>query len=239
MKFSNNYHFHVVGCLFIFASLIIPLALPIIEGSGINQQLYPINSKPYGLTYGEWSAKWWQWAISIPTEDSPIVDRTGAKCAVGQNDPNVWFLAGTGGGEAGRVCAIPAGKAIFFPVINMECSFTEFPDLKAESDLKKCAKDDQDKVTNLLATVDGVAIPDLKKYRVQSPLFNMTAPGDNVMGIPPGTTQTVSDGFWVFLKPLSPGKHEIHFTGSLADFTATGPLNLVEDAKYDLTITEP
>jgi hypothetical protein len=74
----------------------IPLALPITEGSGISQ-LYPTNSKPYGLTYGEWSAKWWQWAMSIPTKDSPIVDKTGAKCAVGQNDPNVWFLAGTGG----------------------------------------------------------------------------------------------------------------------------------------------
>jgi hypothetical protein len=157
-KNSFSYHFQVVGCLFIFASLIIPLALPITEGSSINQQLYPINSKPYGLTYGEWSAKWWQWAMSIPTKDSPIVDKSDAKCAVGQNDPNVWFLAGTGGGEADRVCAIPAGKAIFFPVINVECSFTEFPDLKTESDLRKCAMDDQDKVTNLLATVDGVSM---------------------------------------------------------------------------------
>ena len=238
MKFSNNFHFQIVGCLFISAILIIPHALHITEGSGINQQLYPINSKPYGLTYGEWSSKWWQWAMSIPTKDSPIVDKTGAKCAVGQNDPNVWFLAGTGGGEANRVCAIPAGKAIFFPIINVECDYS-YPNLKTESDLRKCAKDDQDKVTNLLTTVDGVAIPDLKQYRVQSPLFNMTVPKDNVMGIPPGTAQAVSDGFWVFLRPLPPGKHEIDFTGSLADFTATGPLNLVEDAKYDVTITEP
>lgn len=238
MKFSNNYHFHVVGCLFIFASLIIPLALPITEGSGISQQVYPINSKPFGLTYGEWSAKWWQWGLSIPTKDSPIVDETGTKCDVGQKDPNVWFLSGHGGGEVSRACSIPAGKAIFFPVINVECDYSS-PNLKTESDLRKCAKDDQDKVSNLRATVDGVAIPDLENYRVQSPLFNMTVPKDNVMGIPPGTIQAVSDGFWIFLKPLSPGKHEIHFTGSLADFTATGPLNLVEDVKYDITITNP
>ena len=141
-------------------------------------------------------------------------------------------------GEVSRACSIPAGKAIFFPVINVECDYTS-PNLKTESDLRKCATDDQNKVSNLRATVDGVAIPDLEKYRAQSPLFNMTVPKDNVMGIPPGTTQAVSDGFWVFLKPLSPGKHEIHFTGSLADFTATGPLNLVEDVKYDITITNP
>lgn len=238
MRFSNNYFFQVVGCLFIFAGLIIPLALPITEGSGISQQVYPINSKPFGLTYGEWSAKWWQWGLSIPTKDSPIVDETGTKCAVGQNNSNVWFLSGHGGGEVSRACSIPAGKAIFFPVINVECDYTS-PNLKTESDLRKCATDDQNKVSNLRATVDGVAIPDLEKYRAQSPLFNMTVPKDNVMGIPPGTTQAVSDGFWVFLKPLSPGKHEIHFTGSLADFTATGPLNLVEDIKYDITVTNP
>ena len=97
MRFSNNYFFQVVGCLFIFAGLIIPLALPITEGSGISQQVYPINSKPFGLTYGEWSAKWWQWGLSIPTKDSPIVDETGTKCAVGQNNSNVWFLSGHGG----------------------------------------------------------------------------------------------------------------------------------------------
>jgi hypothetical protein len=28
---------------------------------------------------------------------------------------------------------------------------------------------------------------------------------------------TVSDGFWVFLKPLSPGKHELEFGASVID----------------------
>jgi hypothetical protein len=235
MKFSDNYHFQAVCCLFIFAGLIIPLIVSNVEGSDISQQVYPINSKPYGLTYGEWSTKWWQWVSSIPTKDNPTVDETGAKCAVGQNNSNVWFLAGVGGGEVTRACSIPAGKAIFFPVLNVECDYLS-PDIKTESDLRKCAKDDQDKATNLQATVDGVAIPDLKKYRVQSPLFNMTLPEDNVMGYRPGTTQAVSDGFWIFLKPLPAGKHELHFTGSLVDFTATGPLNFISDAKYDIVI---
>ena len=69
------------------------------------------------------------------------------------------------------------------------------PDLKTESDLRSCAKADQDKATNLQVTVDGVAISDVKMYRVQSPLFNVTIPKDNVIGSPPGTTQAVSDGF--------------------------------------------
>jgi len=28
--------------------------------------VFPINSAPYGKTYGEWSAKWWQWDLSCP-----------------------------------------------------------------------------------------------------------------------------------------------------------------------------
>ena len=238
MKSSDNYQFQVIGCLSIFAVLIIPVTLSNIEGSNISERVYPINSKPYGLTYGEWSAKWWQWLTSIPTKDNPSVDETGAKCAVGQKEPNLWFLSGTGGGEVTRACSIPAGKAIFFPVLNVECDYLS-PDLKTESDLRKCAKDDQDKATNLQATVDGVAIPDLKSYRVQSPLFNMTLPKDNAMGYPQGTTQAVSDGFWIILKPLPAGEHQIHFSGSLVDFTATGPLNFVSDAKYDITVTNP
>jgi hypothetical protein len=206
------------------------------EASNIGQSVYPINSKPYGLTYGEWTAKWWQWVLAIPTKDNPVVDESGEKCAVGQNNPDVWFLAGTGGGEVARTCTIPSGKAIFFPVLNVECDYLSDLAHKTEADLRKCAKDDQDKATNLQATIDGVTIPDLNMYRVQSPLFNLTIPKDNAMGIPPGFTQAISDGFWVLLKPLPVGKHEIHFSGSLVDFTTTGPLNFVSDAKYDITI---
>src|SRR5829696_6154711 len=97
MNFSNNNHFYVIGCLLIFAGIIIPVTFSNTEGSNISQSVYPINSKPYDKSYGEWSAKWWQWFVPIPTNDNPAVDRTGEKCAVGQNDPNVWYLAGTGG----------------------------------------------------------------------------------------------------------------------------------------------
>lgn len=235
MKVVNRYQFQLAGCMFIGIGFIIQVAISSTEGVNISQSVYPVNSKPYGLTYGEWTAKWWQWVLSIPTQDNPGVDETGEKCAVGQNNTNVWFLAGTGGGQVTRTCTVPAGKAILFPILNVECDYLS-PDMKTESDLRICAKDDQDKATNLQATVNGVAIPDLKTFRVQSPLFNATIPKDNIIGLPPATTQAISDGFWILLKPLPAGQHEIHFTGSLVDFTSTGPMNFVSDAKYDITV---
>jgi hypothetical protein len=230
---------NVVAMASVILLLILPAIIPFVRAESININLGVLssdNSKYYGFTYGEWTSKWWQWALSIPSGDNPGNDATGKNCAQKQNNPNVWFLAGTFGGNAERECTIPAGKAILFPIIIYECSYAEYPASKTESDLLSCAKSQTDHVTNLAVSVDGVNIPDLQRYRVQSALFNFTFPRDNVYGVAEGLTQAVSDGFWVFLKPLSPGKHEIHFSGVSQGFTATSNLNFAIDVKYHLTV---
>ena len=63
-------------------------------------------------------AKWWKWVLAIPASQNPIFDQTGADCGLGQNG-GVWYLAGTTGGAVTRTCTIPAGKSIFFPIINV------------------------------------------------------------------------------------------------------------------------
>lgn len=71
-----------------------------------------------GESFRQLSAQWQQWALSIPTSINPQLDATGEHCMVGQSG-SVWFLAGIfGGGSATRTCAVPAGKALYFPVLN-------------------------------------------------------------------------------------------------------------------------
>lgn len=190
------------------------------------------DSKPYGKTYGEWTAEWWKWFISIPTDRNPIADPTGERCGEGQNGP-VWFLVSSGGGKTERSCPIPAGKAILASAINVECSFTEDDSLKTEDDLRACANNDQDLVTQHEAKLEG---SELEVSRVESPLFDVTFPDDNIFAAPSGPSQSVSDGYWVFLKPLAPGEHELHTQGLLVDYTTTGPVNLVEDSTYHLSV---
>jgi len=79
---------------------------------------------------------------------------------------------------------------------------------------------------------------DLKSYRIQSPLFSVTLPEDNIFGVTAGPTQAVSDGYWVFLSPLSPGNHEIHFRGATVDFTIGSTNNFVTESKYDVAVVE-
>ena len=56
-------------------------------GNGGNPRVYPPGSRPFGLSYGEWSARWWQWAYSMPVTGHPLFDETGADCAAGQSGP--------------------------------------------------------------------------------------------------------------------------------------------------------
>lgn len=205
-----------------------------VENNGVIAVYHP-DSKPYNMTYGEWTAKWWQWAYSMPEALNPMNDDTGRNCANNQTGP-VWFLAGTGGGAVTRQCTIPSDKAILIPIINVECDSATDPALDSEAEIRACAKADQDTVIVKEITVDGTNVGNLDNYRFQSPLFNLTFPENNIAGVTPQTAKAVSDGFWVLLEPLSPGMHDIHFKGALGDPTATGITNFALDVRYLLTV---
>jgi hypothetical protein len=213
-----------------------------------NQSLvFDAKSKPYGLAFGEWTGKWWQWAYSIQKNKNPAYDNAGKYCAEGQSGP-VWFLTSSYQHPVDRYCTIPFGKSILFTILNSECSFAEFPNLKTEKQLRQCAQDMQNSVIHVQAKVDGNNITDLGKYRIQSPLFNFTIPKNNILDLPSQiTTSSVSDGNWVFLKPLVVGKHIISFKGSLKnvsknkgdksnEFSFAGPYGWDNKVTYHITI---
>jgi hypothetical protein len=167
------------------------------------------------------TALWWQTVLSIPGDS---LDR----CDLGTRD--VVFLAGTTGGAATRSCTIPAGTSILVPLINVECSTVEGNgDIPAE--LRACARGFAEQFTDLSLTIDGVAVADLQRFRVHSPVFQFTAAPGNVFGIPAGTTRSVADGYWVLIRPLSPGTHIISFGGAFL------PGGFTPSVTYTLTVT--
>jgi hypothetical protein len=185
----------------------------------------------YGNTYGEWSARWWQWLFSIPKATNPNIDTTGANCAQKQAGP-VWFLAGAFGGVVQRSCTVPAGKALFFPILNAlfgagagDCDPSN-PGVPCNlADLRVTAAGAMDSV-KLTAIIDGQPLEDLNQQRVQSPALTITWPDNNVSkdatgtSIPQGTyTPNVSDGYWLMLPPLPAGNHTIYFKGVVGTFT--------------------
>lgn len=191
-----------------------------------NPGIYPVNSSPFGKTYGQWSAEHWKYIMSIPYASSPLNDQSGANCDVGQSGP-VWYLAGTfcpnpepcAIATATRDCTVPYGKAIFFPIIDVECSTYE-GNGTTDAELRACASGFQDLAAGMSAEIDGVSVENVNSYRVQSPLFTMGPfPADNILGAPAGTTTpSVSDGVFLMVKPLSLGDHTIHFAGGIPAF---------------------
>jgi hypothetical protein len=190
-----------------------------------NPGVIPVNSNTYGKTYGEWSAEWWKWALSIPDSKNPVKDESGKFGAEGQSG-KVWFLAGTWGKTGvSRICTIPAGKALFFPIVNYECSKIE-GNGNNKKELLANTTPTIDNVTVKEVKVDGKSLKKLDKYRVTSKLFVFRLPPDNVLGIPTGprgsSSIAVSDGYWIMLEPLPAGKHTIEIHGEIKvsdDFT--------------------
>jgi hypothetical protein len=223
MKKYGRRHSQIVIAVIVFVLglMVLVTMVPGVQAGSrdLKRGVFKPNSNSYGNTYGEWSARWWQWVLSIPEATNPNLDPTGANCAEGQAG-QVWFLAGTFGGPATRDCTVPAGRALFFPLLNTvfgaavgDCEPTGLGPCIV-NDLRAGAAGNVDNPKTLEASVDGVQLKNLIDFRVQSPVFLLTLPEDAVFGLPSGTfTPQVSDGYWLMLAPLSPGMHTIHFKG--------------------------
>jgi hypothetical protein len=176
--------------------------------------LFQIESRPFNLSYAEWTGKWWQWVFSIPKCTNPLIDDTGKHCTRGQDGP-VWYLAGTTGSTyyAERKCMIPGTKAILFPIIVSQFSFAEKPQIMNNSELILHTSKDINQCSLVEAIIDGMNLHDQATSRIRYGPFNLHVRNDNIWDLKAGQTKAVSDGYWVFLKPLPVGDHTIEFHG--------------------------
>lgn len=79
-------------------------------------------------------------------------------------------------------------------------------------------------------------VQNLQNYIVQTPLFDVSFPKDNIFSAPAGPTKAVSHAYVVFLKPLKVGKHDIHFDQVTLGSPETGTGNYAYDVTYHLTV---
>jgi hypothetical protein len=197
----------------------------------------PITSQPQGRSYGEWGARWWQWALATPANINPFA---GADCQGGQTG-HVWFLGGVfGGGEIERTCRMPTGTALFFPIINNAyAAFLNDPaDTRTEAYVREAARC---VATVVSASVDGAAIDQVARYYVDaqdSPLFDIQLPVDNILGLTEEDAEQLllspvaHSGYYLFVAPLPPGTHtlEWHASGECGAQTVSYTLEVVAGA---------
>jgi hypothetical protein len=196
-------------------------------------------------SYGQLGVLWWKWVLSIPAEQNPLFDTTGADCAVDQSGGR-WFLVGSPGGSVTRSCTLPADKKIFFPIISVENDYPcpeppIFQPAPGQS-LKDFLTNGTGSIpgavtlinqaTDLQASLDGASIPILASYRGTSNMYSFAGDPSLTAVFDPCITgsqqKAVSDGYWLLLAPLSSGQHTLQFGGSL--------FGNPESATYKLTV---
>src|SRR5215208_6134887 len=96
-----------------------------------------------GASLAEWSARQWQWTVSLPIPVNPGQDVTGVTCAYGQFGP-VFFIP-----RNYPPCTVPAGVALFVPIAGTACSTVEPPPYagRDEAELRAYAAAEVDRYT--------------------------------------------------------------------------------------------
>jgi hypothetical protein len=213
-------------------TLAVASSTKIVRGDNINPGIYSTNSTPHGIPYPQWTQEYWRWDFSLPKAQHPRDNYTPEKCANGQHGP-VWFLPELLSGTQERTCTIPSGKSILVAHLDGECDSSD-PTLHNDQDLRKCATEGQDYGV-ISATLDGVPIKNLDRYRIVSGFYNLTIPADNIFNEPPGIYRAFTNGWFVFLEPPHPGTHHLRLTVSVQN-PIKPQYNYASDVTYHLII---
>jgi hypothetical protein len=181
-------------------------------------RIFPPDSTPYGRSYGEWAAEFWQWAFPLPVEGHPFLPSPADPYfdySYAQSG-KVWFWSAPDG-PLTRIVTMPAEKAMFLTIRDVDCSSLEAPDSGffgvTEEEQRACAKFWADHIVDVFCVIDGVAVADLQAYRVTTPQFKFKAPTPWIFGEVGGKGTAVGDGYFLMLE-LPKGAHTIHYGGT-------------------------
>jgi hypothetical protein len=200
-------------------------------GQEDQSKIFLPGSSPYGISFNQWIGKWWQWYNSVPKTESPNFPDypnhiSKVDCGIRQ-DPSspVFFLFTPLVDEpsAERTCDVPKNKAILLPIISGEADDGDPEQTdKSEQGMIQTAKSGNDYAA-ISIKLDNTKLNfnEAPKFRTMSGFFNMTLPEHNIWEEKevPGTYKGVTEGYFLFLKPLSEGNHTLYYEA------ATNPPN--------------
>ena len=248
--------------------LVAPTALNILLAAGINaQSINPAVIDPTAAyankAYTDLAAGWWQYLMSLPTTNNPLLYDPAhpvIPISTGQSGP-VWFIGGNFGYRQGESITnnytntVPGGIGLFLAIESVEVDNSDCPNPTdfSCSTLLSSIRSEEDDVTNITCTIDGVSLAGLgdaltTPYRVQA-CFDFTCPSlnnyvhdfesggngqpelcySNNAGIPYSIQGAACDGVFLMIAPLSVGPHVIHYASWYQGF-------LIQDVTHYITV---
>lgn len=196
---------------------------------GASSLAHPPEAYVHGASLEEWTARHWQWTLSMPVGGHPGQDASGDACLAGQSGPVLFMPRNL------PPCTVPEGATILLPISGGECSSVEQDPFSGDDEqaLRNCAAQEADRYVNVSVTVDGEHIPNIDAYRTSTPLLPVALPEHNVLGAAPGLAWSVADGHMMLLRPMEPGEHTIIVHTETIDGV------VLPDKMLELTVAEP
>ena len=237
-------------------------------GPGGKIWIAPPGTHPFGRTYGEWAIAWWQWALATSASVNPLLDPRSSACDIGVQPAHVRFIGGNFGGGAGdppveRHCTVPAGTALFFPVLNGVWASTPTPKhgcdvagdpwygtrpgdpgyrVFLDTVYKPAGIDPKNPKGSLTLTVDKEPIHGIEqRYLISRVFFHAVLAKYNIFDAilkadcfdSINLSPDVTFGYYIFLAPLPPGRHTLRWK---ADATLPILGKLHQDVTYHITV---
>ncbi len=202
---------------------------------------YAKEDSPFGITYDDWIARFWNWDYSIPLdpETNTFAGLNENGCLVNKENSTVMLIDTAVGGVWNQNCTISSNEGILIPLWTGECdqgakglesaSFKELSDCARGFDLGKIKG--QVKVDNIpVATLDAVDYTTNimnNVSEINTKQFNVSIPDETHMSTERfGTFPAAAHGWFVFLKPLEPGDHTVYYENSVLPTTLSGAGNV-------------
>jgi hypothetical protein len=222
-------------------------------------ELFSEDDKPFGISQTDWLSKYWNWWVAIsPNEVVDIKENGGCLINI---DGSVVMLAELTLEKVKPVleCDISSKQAVLVPLWIAWCDSGNDADYNInppEKSWAECAreryntghiKSEARLDENIIAKMDVYSFPDKSKNNIVSlnnvteiygttTDFSLTLPKENHKQLKSGTFVAGSQGWIVFLKPLSPGKHELFYSNTVLPIEGiTSTVNEAE-IKYVLNV---
>lgn len=227
------------------------ICLTILSLSGLSgaagNEIFSKNDSPFNISRDIWLSKWWSWSISIPNDNR--------QCVMDESGPMVMLMDTALKIPSHQECQISSKQGIVIPMWTsfMEASMAENMN-KSYDQLTKIAREEFDlgAITSLVK-VDGIPVAKMDvvsrvssgvlDYKINamenvseiySKGFNITIPDDTrYPDQNTGTWRSGAHGWFVFLKPLPIGNHEIYYNVGI---TGLGPNNFASAITYSLIV---
>jgi hypothetical protein len=180
-------------------------------------------SEPFkGKTLEQWAIAWRQWAYSQTSCDSPHSDIDGSLCGLYQDEESpVFFFDFSPSDEPRTKCRVPAGKAIFVPIVSVSNDNAGVPEPVSNAELRSVVDEILPTMRDLKLVADGIEVLDLERGQVGTVEFSYYVPPEknsySCSGYEGVADVTVSPsylaGYFALLAPPEPGEHTLDTSG--------------------------